>query len=290
VNRGVLASVGLHAVFFLALLAVATIGPRPRPIVRPPLRVTFIGRRPEAPKAVAPGTPTARPPLTTAAIAKPRPVTPKPVTPAPRPVTPKPLPPTLKPPTLKPATPKPATPKPATRKPATRRPTPPPPDFGASLADRIKQAWSAVPSPTARATEAPTETAPAPTLALPDVPAPPAVHVPTVPAVVPAGMRVAGVVPTSASWYLDDVKARLDGAWIRPAGTAAERRCEVRFRIGRGGSVHDVGLVEASGDPAVDRSVVVAVERAAPFRPLPDGVGTGDGEQFFMTFVLAPRG
>lgn len=69
-------------------------------------------------------------------------------------------------------------------------------------------------------------------------------------------------------YYLDRMLALIEARWQRPR---TDRRTEalVRFRIGRGGRVTELELLETSGDDAFDLAALRAVEAAAPFPPLP---------------------
>ena len=100
-------------------------------------------------------------------------------------------------------------------------------------------------------------------------------------------MRVGGAVPSSAGWYLAEVKEELDRNWIRPSRAAGEQRCEVTFVIRRDGRVGGVSLSSPSANESFNRSVLAAVQRVERFKKLPKGVGDSSGERFFLTFVLS---
>ncbi len=101
-------------------------------------------------------------------------------------------------------------------------------------------------------------------------------------------MRVAGALDPSVHWYLELLTTRLGAAWQRPARAAlgADLSVEVGFRLGRDGSLSDLRVTRPSGDDRLDRSARTAVERSAPFRPLPEKLGGESGEDFFLVFVV----
>jgi len=48
---------------------------------------------------------------------------------------------------------------------------------------------------------------------------------------------------------------------------------QVRFVVGSSGDVGSVGLAASSGSPILDKAALAAVQRAAPFPPIPEGAG-----------------
>jgi protein TonB len=69
--------------------------------------------------------------------------------------------------------------------------------------------------------------------------------------------------------YLNQVQASIDRSWrwreaLLAAGTAGQ--VLVRFSLGPDGQVEDVGVVESSGSPVLDREAADAVKRA----PIPE--------------------
>lgn len=135
-----------------------------------------------------------------------------------------------------------------------RPPSPPPPR---PVPRREPRPSPPVAQPVTQAQEAPQAAAPAPS-------APSA----------PAARRMSAP-PASWTAYMF---SRIQRAQRYPSG--AQRRREegnpmVRFSVRRDGTLVSAQLVRSSGYPELDEEAVAQVQRAAPFRPLPDDV-SGD--------------
>ena len=311
-KREFLYSASAHLLLFCGVYFTASWVQRPKPRSIKPIEVKFIGpKRYHPQKSVSPPTPRAtkrfvKPSLSTTNILRPtsRP-TPKATQRArPRPTRRPSSPPSqkatkgpTKTPSRKATTPTKAPSRKPTGRPArrtmtepTRRalPTTKPPEFGSSLLDKVKNAWAQNPLPTERpttiATALPTVR---PSLSLPTLPPVRATSAPTRLAAIPQGMRVGGAVPSSAGWYLSEIKEALDNNWIRPTRAAGEQRCEVTFVIRRNGQIGGISLSSPSQNESFNRSVLAAVQRIGQFKALPKGVGDKNGERFFLTFLLS---
>jgi colicin import membrane protein len=74
------------------------------------------------------------------------------------------------------------------------------------------------------------------------------------------------------SLYVGQITARIERAWIRPAGAAVGLECEVRVTQVPGGAVTAVQIARCNGDESVRQSIEAAVFRASPLPspPSPD--------------------
>ncbi|MEY2855688.1 MAG: hypothetical protein RL030_2820 [Pseudomonadota bacterium] len=64
--------------------------------------------------------------------------------------------------------------------------------------------------------------------------------------------------------YVAQITARIEGAWIRPAGARPGLECEVRVTQVPGGAVVSARVTRCNGDDAVRESIEAAVYRASP--------------------------
>lgn len=71
-----------------------------------------------------------------------------------------------------------------------------------------------------------------------------------------------------AAAYRSLIQARIQRAWIRPAGAQAGINCEVRVTQVPGGEVTGVQITRCNGDTALRESIEAAVYRASPL-PIP---------------------
>ncbi len=86
-------------------------------------------------------------------------------------------------------------------------------------------------------------------------------------------------------YYLNMLRGKLSDAWLYPAASGKKvLRAKVAFRINRNGRADRVRLQESSKSQVFDRSVLRAVEAAAPFPPLPDGYKGETLGTLFVTF------
>ncbi|MBU6451245.1 MAG: energy transducer TonB [Cyanobacteria bacterium REEB67] len=81
--------------------------------------------------------------------------------------------------------------------------------------------------------------------------------------------------------YTESVKARILQTWRTKASTKDVSE-KISFDIEKNGQVKNISLDVVTGDNGADRSVIEAVEAAAPFNPLPAEAGTA----YRITLVL----
>jgi len=112
----------------------------------------------------------------------------------------------------------------------------------------------------------------------------------------PAGLggKGAGVILDQADFEYHWYKARLEDAlkanWRKPVYTGGDTKtASVHFVIHVSGEVKDVQLINSSGDPAFDQSVLRAVYDAAPYPKFPPAY---EGKELgvLYTFELLPGG
>ena len=68
--------------------------------------------------------------------------------------------------------------------------------------------------------------------------------------------------------YQEQIRARIERAWIRPPSARPGLRCEVRITQVPGGEVVGVKIGSCNGDESVQQSIEAAAYRASPL-PLP---------------------
>lgn len=74
--------------------------------------------------------------------------------------------------------------------------------------------------------------------------------------------------------YPGQVQSKVTRAAKYPAkAKGAKGEAEVRFTLDAGGRVLKLSLARSSGNAALDAAALAAVERAAPFPPIPEGAG-----------------
>ncbi len=75
------------------------------------------------------------------------------------------------------------------------------------------------------------------------------------------------------SWYRGHIAGKVRKYWRPPSGLARENDLEVilSFVINKDGSVEKLRIVESSFNNYLDKLAIRAVEKAAPFAPLPRG-------------------
>ena len=169
------------------------------------------------------------------------------------------------------------------------------PDFGSSLAERVKSSWTSPLDGDGDAKHSPV----ADEDQFSGDPLSPSLSLPRPKSLeshdledfkergrIPSGMRVAGAVPSSAEDYLARLKARLKSSWIRPSIVDGTEECELRFAIDDSGRIFGLRLSKPSSNETFNTSVIAAVERLERFEALPKDLGNGEREVFYMTFVL----
>jgi TonB family protein len=91
---------------------------------------------------------------------------------------------------------------------------------------------------------------------------------------------------TDFSPYIQELRAVLGRHWRPKAGHSV--RVVVLMEIAHDGQLLNVQLQDSSGDPDVDASALAAVQRAAPFQPLPEGY-TDNSVPVLFTFDYTIR-
>ncbi|WP_375471426.1 TonB family protein [uncultured Nostoc sp.] len=70
--------------------------------------------------------------------------------------------------------------------------------------------------------------------------------------------------------YLNKLKQRVQQQWL-PGMSQSNRRTVLNFTINRSGEVNNLNIVQTSGFRVTDEVAMNAIQRAAPFAPLPTG-------------------
>lgn len=86
---------------------------------------------------------------------------------------------------------------------------------------------------------------------------------------VAAGPSAAEKSRAQARWAAT-IQARIARQQRYPRGTRASGRVRVQMTVLASGALGNVGLLASSGEVALDRAAILAVERAAPFPPAPE--------------------
>jgi TonB family protein len=85
--------------------------------------------------------------------------------------------------------------------------------------------------------------------------------------------------------YVRDVKLRVKRSWFPPKG-GPPARVVLKFRIDREGNASRLRLAQTSGSADLDRSALLAAQRASPFGPMPDGSPDGVDINFTLDYNL----
>ncbi|SFH73382.1 cell envelope integrity protein TolA, partial [Modicisalibacter xianhensis] len=72
----------------------------------------------------------------------------------------------------------------------------------------------------------------------------------------------------ASNGFINLVRHAIEQAWILPASATNQLRAVVRIQLLPTGELVSARIIESSGDSVFDRSVLQAVERAAPFREI----------------------
>lgn len=88
--------------------------------------------------------------------------------------------------------------------------------------------------------------------------------------------------PESALWnaYLVDLEKQILGKWFPPKGVALYKSVNLEIRIRKDGQLSKADITRSSQILAVDEAAKKAVQKAAPYKPFPDGVKKEDFERF----------
>ncbi len=73
---------------------------------------------------------------------------------------------------------------------------------------------------------------------------------------------------TTAQSYVALIAARIESNWSRPPSARKGMQCELSLRLVPTGQVIDVSITKSSGNPAFDRSAVLAVQKVERFAEL----------------------
>jgi protein TonB len=77
----------------------------------------------------------------------------------------------------------------------------------------------------------------------------------------------------AASKYPGLIQAKVTRAAKYPPKARGKGEALVSFVVGAGGKVASVALARSSGDAVLDEAAIAAVNRAAPFPPIPEAAG-----------------
>ena len=104
------------------------------------------------------------------------------------------------------------------------------------------------------------------------------------------GSLLVGDASFEYGWYLARMQALIEQNWSRPILTDLTQtlRAGVRFTIRREGTLTGIELAQSSGDAAVDRSALRAVNASSPLPPLPYEYGK-DSLPITIFFNLRPE-
>jgi TolA protein len=86
-----------------------------------------------------------------------------------------------------------------------------------------------------------------------------------------AAVRAVGLRQVRLAAYQERVQTQIIDAWILPLPPEQSRdlQATVFFRVARDGRVEQLRLVQASGNPLFDASLIRAIKRASPLPVLP---------------------
>ena len=88
--------------------------------------------------------------------------------------------------------------------------------------------------------------------------------------------------------YIANIDRKSKMNWDVPKNIINEpgkHAVEVKFKIGKDGSLISCEVYQSSGYTSLDESAIEAVKRTAPFAPLPESF-TGSSVDILLTFVL----
>ena len=85
-----------------------------------------------------------------------------------------------------------------------------------------------------------------------------------------AAAAAAAKAQSTIARYMSLIQQKVEQSWLQPPDASKDMKCVVRVNLVPGGYVIQANVVQSSGDPVFDRSVVNAVYKASPL-PLPAG-------------------
>lgn len=89
--------------------------------------------------------------------------------------------------------------------------------------------------------------------------------------------------------YMADLQRRIRRAWFPPKGQEM-KRVVVIFKVHSGGNLSDLRLDHSSGLPSADEAALTAVQKAAPFRPLPQNAPSAVDIQYAFDYNVFSGG
>jgi TonB family protein len=89
--------------------------------------------------------------------------------------------------------------------------------------------------------------------------------------------------------YMRELQRKIKKAWYPPKGNES-KRIKVAFKVHKDGTISKLKLVISSGVDVADEAATQAVENAAPFAPLPDGVGEEIDINFTFDYTVFSGG
>ena len=242
--------------------------PEPEPPLKPEMQLVPLPVAPPAPSEIVQ-------PKATPAPITPRPTTPRPTTP-------------------KPTTPKPETPKPSTPK-ATPKATPPAspkpkatPKVGASADTSPKPKASPAEKPKGTPGAKKTEGAATSTEAKPGA-GKTGGNGPGTGNGKGPGKAGNGTGASENGWYFSMLHDRLHNRWEQPTSivkAGADFVTTLKIRIAKDGTISNREIVNSSGNPVMDESVLAAANKVQQIDPLPAGLGDGEFFEIKVNFKL----
>lgn len=85
--------------------------------------------------------------------------------------------------------------------------------------------------------------------------------------------------------FMADLQRRIKRSWFPPKGHES-KRIMVFFKLNRDGKMSGLRLEQSSGIPVADQAALLAVSKASPFRPLPQGAPSNVDIQFTFDYNL----
>jgi TonB family protein len=86
----------------------------------------------------------------------------------------------------------------------------------------------------------------------------------------PAPVVAGGTTSDTPSPFRAALTRQIKRAWFPPRGTTNTLRIVVTFKVNKAGELSDLKVASSSGNAVADKAALEAVERAAPFRNLPE--------------------
>ena len=90
-------------------------------------------------------------------------------------------------------------------------------------------------------------------------------------------------------WYFSMLHDRFHNRWEQPTSivhTGADFVTTLKIRIARDGTISHREIVNSSGNPVMDESVLAAANKVQQIDPLPAGLGNGEFFEIKVNFKL----